>query len=537
MTTTSDYIDAVLRRARAPMPPFGWETDWHDQPLRHKVYPQVHRLPLPAGLDQPAGPLGRALTVGPAGPADGFTLDRLAGLLRTSYGLLERRLRVTGNDDNDRRYWGQNTTWGRGTASGGGLYPLEIYWVSGPSGPVLPGVYHYSSPHHAMERLLAGDVTEQVRAAAPHAAEIAATDQFLLVTVKFWKNAFKYNSFCYHVVTMDLGALLGTWRLWNAAQGLPATPTLWFDDAKLNGLLGLDGFGESVLAVVPLPWARPAAPGTASAAALPGADPAVGRAEWERSLSVHRFTQVEAVHQATLLDASARPPAAGAAADAAARPVRVAAEPVSLPPPDFDRLDADVAAVLRRRRSSFGAFVGRPRLPAEDLSVLLASASAAARLPLDARGSGDPPFTRLCVFVNHVAGVPAGVYDYDDATATLHPVRAAALGELLQRNYFLDNYNLEQAAAVIAVVARPVQAVAALGDRGYRAVNAEVGAVTQGVYLAATGLGVGCGAALGFDNTSLAELADLADGDEWPLIILMVGNERSDDADVDYRLS
>ncbi|MFD0599539.1 hypothetical protein ACFQZ4_50480 [Catellatospora coxensis] len=211
-----------------------------------------------------------------------------------------------------------------------------------------------------MERLLAGDVTEQVRAAAPHAAEIAATDQFLLVTVKFWKNAFKYNSFCYHVVTMDLGALLGTWRLWNAAQGLPATPTLWFDDAKLNGLLGLDGFGESVLAVVPLPWARPAAPGTASAAALPGADPAVGRAEWERSLSVHRFTQVEAVHQATLLDASARPPAAGAAADAAARPVRVAAEPVSLPPPDFDRLDADVAAVLRRRRSSFGAFVGRP---------------------------------------------------------------------------------------------------------------------------------------------------------------------------------
>ncbi len=159
MSTTTEYVEAVVRRARTPMAPLDWETDWHDQPLRHKVYRDVHRLPLPAGLTPVTASLGSAL--GSPDPGGVSTLEGLAEMLRHSYGLLERRLRVTGNDDNDRRYWAQNATWARATASGGGLYPLEIYWVTGGDGPVQPGVYHYSSPHHAMQRLLAGDVVDR----------------------------------------------------------------------------------------------------------------------------------------------------------------------------------------------------------------------------------------------------------------------------------------------------------------------------------------------------------------------------------------
>ncbi len=134
-------------------------------------------------------------------------------------------------------------------------------------------------------------------------------------------------------------------------------------------------------------------------------------------------------------------------------------------------------------------------------------------------------------------GLAEGVYDYDPDTGGLGVIVAEPIGQRLQRNYFLDNYNLEQAAAVIAVMARPPIAIAHLGERGYRAVNAEVGAITQGVYLAATGLGLGCGAALGFDNVSLAEPPpSTLDAGEWPLIILMVGPERDETANVDYRL-
>ena len=50
----------------------------------------------------------------------------------------------------------------------------------------------------------------------------------------------------------------------------------------------------------------------------------------------------------------------------------------------------------------------------------------------------------------------------------------------------------------------------AVGDRGYRLVNATIGAVAQNVYIAAAALGLGCGVALGFDNVSYIEQLGLA---------------------------
>ncbi len=131
---------------------------------------------------------------------------------------------MTGNEDSRSLPWFAYAATGRGTASGGGLYPVEIYWAAGPNGPLPAGLYHYASQHHAMERLLAGDPTAQVRAAlGPDAA--GDTDQFLLLSVKLWKNAFKYNSFSYHVVTTDIGTLVGTWNVWARSRGLSLTST------------------------------------------------------------------------------------------------------------------------------------------------------------------------------------------------------------------------------------------------------------------------------------------------------------------------
>ena len=142
-------------------------------------------------------------------------------------------------------------TYARGTANGGGLYPLEFYWVSGPSTPQVPGIYHWNTNSGALQRLLAGDVTPDVRAALSGTAD---TDQFLLVTVKYWKNAFKYNSFTHHVVTSDLGSATEVLR-WSGlvapSEGRPVH--MWFDSEILDGMLGLDPVEETVLAVIPLP--------------------------------------------------------------------------------------------------------------------------------------------------------------------------------------------------------------------------------------------------------------------------------------------
>lgn len=153
---------------------------------------------------------------------------------------------------------------------------------------------------------MAGDLTAEVRDAC---AGAGSADGFLLVTVRFWKNAFKYNSFCYHVVTQDAGALLGCWELIARATGRRLPRVLWFDDERLNRLLGLVTDEESVLAVVPLPFGPPGAGPQPSAAAggTAGRGGPAGRPSFERSARTRTFEQVRQVHRAVLDDRRARP--------------------------------------------------------------------------------------------------------------------------------------------------------------------------------------------------------------------------------------
>jgi SagB-type dehydrogenase family enzyme len=529
VSVTTDYVDAVLRRARQPMEPTDFAPNWDDKPYRTKLYPGVTRVSLPLPRRRETGTLGDALrwATAPDGAGRAFDLESVSAMLLDSYGLIARRIGPTGNEDSFLLPWYEHATWGRGTASGGGLYSIEIYWVAGPRGPLLPGVYHYSPSHHALERLLSGDVAGRVRAAVLDAGH---SDQFLVLSVKFWKNSFKYNTFCYHVVTMDLGTVLGTWALWSGATGRRIHPVLWFDEPACNRLLGLDGTTESVFGVVPLPWRGTVAEpdGTAQDTAR------VDRIERERSRTVVRFSRIEDVQAACLAESGAEP---DHSALADALPRTSTAEPkLALPDADPAALAVDVDTALRDRRSSFGAFVGAPAVRLDDLATVLDVATATGRVPSEFTGVGRDGLTRLAVFATHVEGLAEGAYDYDATARALRPVRQEPVGRTLQWNYFLRNYNLEQAAATIAVIARPPAVIEALGDRGYRLSNADVGAMAQALYVGAAAARIGCGAVLGFDNVAIAEALRIDDTDEWPLLLVMIGNERAGKPTFDYRL-
>ncbi|GAA2132866.1 SagB family peptide dehydrogenase [Kitasatospora kazusensis] len=529
-----EYATAVMRRGRVPMEPADFVPDWADRPRKGKFYPRAEHFPLPEGDDPAAATVQRGL-FGPRGEG-GFTLGLLGGMLKDSYGLTGRRLAVQANSDLGTLPFYTHANWSRGTASGGGLYPIGIHWAAGPGGPLTPGVYHYSTPHHSMQRLLAGDVSAQVRAAAGDTGAFAETDQFLVLGVKFWQNAFKYNSFSYHVVTMDIGALLQTWRIWARARGLHIGAALWFDEARLGRLLGMSEAEEGVFAVVPLRWEHPAPEHPATG---PGTAPATTTArvrmtDQERSRRVFTFGTVERIHAATLVGAAERPPAAALAA-ALAVPPALPGERVALPEPQ--PLGLGVRRSLRERRSSFGRFTATVPLGAGQLSAALAAAAAAGRLDSDTETPDGPPLTRLYVFVNHVADVPPGAYAYDEATRSLRLLKPGPQGDFLQRNYFLANYNLEQAGAVIVPAAPTPAVLDAVGDRGLRLVNAAVGAVSQAVYTAAAALGLACGVALGFDCVSYADELGLAERGEVPLLIMMIGHDRPRPADFSYPIA
>ncbi|MEU6574769.1 SagB family peptide dehydrogenase [Streptomyces sp. NPDC046805] len=529
----NDYVESVFRRGREPMEPIGFAPDWADQPSRHKTYLGVRRFPLPSGTAlPPAGAADVLFGDPPAAPGEPWTLDALATLLRLSYGVLDRRLRVSWNQDSHVRVLYPEALWGRGTASGGGMYPLEVYWVAGPGAALAPGVYHYSTAHHGLERLLAGDLTDEVRAACEAGAGCADADGFLVATVRFWKNSFKYNSFCYHVVTQDAGALLGSWELIARAMGRRVNRVQWFDDGRLNRLLGIDTEEECALAVVPL---RFGPPGEREERMADEADRSglIDRPSFERSAHPRTFEQIEQVHRAVLADRRERPDPEVARGLVPIPPD--GGDELVLPAPLTDRLGEDIGATLRSRRTSFGSFTRSRPLGLDELGTVLAG-TVSARWYVSDVVPEDVGLTGLYVLANRVAGLPSGTYRYDGGRHRLHVVREMPLAEKLQRSYYLSNYNLEQVGAVLAISGRWRSTLDAYGSRGYRVLNSEVGAVAQTAYTAAAALGVGCGAVLGFDNIAIDEAVGLDDGDERTFLFVLLGHERADSADFDYRL-
>ncbi|MEU5370058.1 nitroreductase family protein [Streptomyces sp. NPDC005951] len=523
-----EYAAAIMHRGRVPMDPADYVPNWQDGPRKAKYHPGADGFPLPDAPYPAGATLDRGLFT-EEGAAEGeFDLVSLSGMLRDSYGLTGRRLGVQANTDLNALPFYPLANWSRGSASGGGLYPVSIHWVSGPSAPVPPGVHYYSTRHHTMQRLLTGDVSGQVREALGDGAPGPGTDQYLVLGIKYWQNSFKYNSFSFHAVSMDLGACVQTWRMWAAARGLAVEPALWFDEERLAALLGVDPAREGIFAVVPLKWA-----GGHVGSDRPGvtAPVSVRRADVERSRTVLTFDALLRMQAATSADATARP-APDALQPAAAHPVDPGLPEVALPP--APPLDADVRTALRTRRSSFGRFDAQKPVTAGQLAACLAAASAGSRLGGD---TGDARLARVYAFVNHVEGVAPGSYVYDPGRRSLRRVKEGRPGEFLQRNYFLANYNLEQAGAVLVPTVRTTAVLDAVGDRGYRLVNATVGAVAQSVYTAAAAVRLGCGVALGFDNISYIEELGLQETGEAPLLIMMIGNERPAPADFRYEIA
>ncbi|NED01393.1 nitroreductase [Streptomyces sp. SID6648] len=523
-----EYAAAIMHRGRVPMDPADYVPNWQDGPRKAKYHPGADGFPLPDASYPAGATLGRGLFPEGATTEGEFDLVSLSGMLRDSYGLTGRRLGVQANTDLNALPFYPLANWSRGSASGGGLYPVSIHWVSGPSAPVPPGVHYYSTRHHTMQRLLTGDVSGQVREALGDGAPGPGTDQYLVLGIKYWQNSFKYNSFSFHAVSMDLGACVQTWRMWAAARGLAVEPALWFDEERLAALLGVDPEREGIFAVVPLKWA-----GGHVGSDRPGvtAPVSVRRADVERSRTVLTFDALLRMQAATSADAAARP-APDALGPAAAHPVDPELPEVALPP--ARPLDTDVRTALRARRSSFGRFDAQKPVTADQLAACLAAASAGSRLGGD---TGDVRLAQLYAFVNHVEGVEPGSYVYDPGRRSLRRVKEGRPGEFLQRNYFLANYNLEQAGAVLVPTVRTTAVLDAVGDRGYRLVNATVGAVAQSVYTAAAAVELGCGVALGFDNISYIEELGLEGTGEAPLLIMMIGNERPAPADFRYEIA
>nr|WP_275402590.1 SagB/ThcOx family dehydrogenase [Streptomyces sp. SID13031] len=509
----------MFERQRVPLPPLGFQVDWGDQPSRHKLYLDAPKLPLPipfANLPLLGVEAAAARAAGPV-EAELPSLDVLASVLGC-YGLIDRRTQLNWNEDSTGKLRAAAPVWARPTASGGGMYPAESYLVAGGGAPLRTGVYHYDTAHHSLDRLSAANRCADLAAATGVDAGL-----YLVATLKFWKNAFKYNSFSYHVVTQDVGALLASWRLVFAAAGQAVEPVLWFDEAPVSTALAVDGRTEAPFVVIPLGPTR-----AVDTAVEPGRP--LPLRVWEKSEHVRDFELVERVHAAALVGNQARPPRS---TEVAPRTLD-RTNGVQLPTPAPSA--KDLSTSLRTRRSSFGLFSARPNLSIADLGSVLATTAQMSRAGTDVEPSPrQDPWTRLWVLPNTVEGLEKRAYAYDPAEHQLIGAGKFDYGEV-QRHYALTNYNISEVAAVLVITGRLEALVEAYGARGYRMLSVEVGQLAQTSYLAATAHGLGIGAVLGIDNLAVDEFLGIEETDERSMLFLLLGHERAGRAGYDHGL-
>lgn len=538
-----EYEELVIRRGTFSngLVPHHHVVDWDDQPSRYKIYDNAERLPLAFHLPERLGSLVDAtVATRSSGRRENLSYEDLSTVLLFSNGIMSRKVDVNWSLDHSSLVRHTLAMYARPTPSGGGMYPFEIYLVAGKDAPTPPGVYHYDNAHHALARLSRGDVSGRVRAATFGYASDAAS--YLLISLNFWKNYFKYHNFCYHVVTHDLGAVVGSVSLMLSALGIKSTTSQWFQDDILNRVVGLETNSESVFAVIAL-----GSDGSRTLAAGAERERVVTEPSWterglndktyfQRSKKVFRLPAVERIHASTLIGENQELDAQAATLAQCPQILLETARKISLPAPTPGLLSKDIRQVLQSRSSSWGKMTNQPPLNLAQTSTLLRHLKTAKDYSCDVKAGADSlSFTRLMLFVNHVTGLAAGVYSYDEKLDCLWEIRAGDFSLELQEKYFLQNYNLEQASVVIAVIGGD-EAFQAFGNRGLRIRNAEAGLLAHHAYLAAAAMSIDCGAALGFENVAVNNLLGLEETGQTALLLLLFGNQRAGHGRFDYRL-
>ncbi len=470
------------RSAADPEPPF-------------RRYPDAGRVPLPAAADA-----GRALgeVVGSYAPARSFepvslSLAELASLLFHSNGVTgEVRL-------------SQGVARLRAAPSAGALYSGELYVAVERVTGLEAGLYYYAVDHHRLIRLRSGARLQDVARALERPGEIENAAVVVLLTNVFGRYTRRYANRGYRYALIDSGHIGENLRLAASSAGFADASPLRFRDDALNELLDIDGKAEAVCAVHAVGRARGAVdPAPAMRQHFVEAGPA-GELSCQGSLT-------DRYHAATKLVPARRPLVSAATLPA---PSAAISEVAGLRLPKPAEPATTVEASIRARRSA--ASFARAKLSLPDLAFVLATAV------------GQPQLTRapgveLCVVAHRVEGLASGVYRYEPAAHRLTTLRRGDLSRSMV-SACLGQDKAGSAAAGLVMAAHLEASSSALGDRRYRDLLLESGAIGQRVYLAAEALGLAARNLAAFRDDRFNELLGLRERRLFALHLTMLGRE------------
>jgi len=364
--------------------------------------------------------------------------------------------------------------------SSGNLHPTETHLALLGFRGVDDGLYHYRADQHALELRSRGNWTEHIARALmlPCAAE---SPLIVALTSIFWREAWKYRDRAYRYCCHDLGHAMMSLVLAARALGLPGGVVAHFSDLRLTHTLGVAESDEAPMAFLVFPPQSPSgripAPPREEPAGVPN----------ELSAEEVPYHLLLGMHRSTILPDPVGPLPSISPANAGT----VHGQP-SLPNP---ARDSALGSTVRRRRSALDFDARTPPMGRNKVEQLLSFATQ--DWPADWRGNfgGETtPVDRgadlvtLYLYVHRVRDCEPGVYRWDKSSQRLEQLHRGNV-ERVAAYLSLEQQLAGNACFAVSMIADLAEAARVFGNRGYRYVHFEAGAIGQRLYVGAEALG------------------------------------------------
>jgi SagB-type dehydrogenase family enzyme len=346
--------------------------------------------------------------------------------------------------------------------SSGNLHPTEFHFCARGLTGWPDGLYHYRPSSHMAEQRAFGDFGSK-------SVDTSAPLIFVLTSIA-WREAWKYRARAYRYCLHDIGHAWQALTLAARSLGSESVALGHFSDDTVAELCLLSADEWPMLIVALHGPFIPVNKQPAIETVVFGGQP--NRLSEEQET----YPLIDRIHAATKLSAETTIPSRG-------QPQVSGRGEVSLPPSVCT--SRGFGNVVRARRSALDFRGGNESISFAQLATLLSATRE--RLFADFAAIR---FVHLYLYVHRVDDLAPGVYRFWPEQAELEKIKegdqrmaaaALSLGQNLAGN----------ACVTFSMIGDFQNAASSYGDRGYRYVHFEAGAIGQRMYLAAEALGLG----------------------------------------------
>jgi SagB-type dehydrogenase family enzyme len=458
--------------------------DWANMPNPFRHYEGVPVLDLPA---DPPAPQIPALEV----------LEGKAGntLAKDGAAFLSQLLFYSASISATKRVSSTGGSYAlRVNPSSGNLHPTEFHFCTRGLVDWPDGLYHYRPSSHMAEQRAIGDFV-------PKLTETTAPLVFVLTSIA-WREAWKYRDRAYRYCLHDIGHAWQALALAARAMGCEAFAVGQFSDDKVSAscLLNED---EWPMLIVTLQG--PSIPVTTKSPV----ETVLYRGEPNR-LSDEQvpYPRIEKIYAATKHLAetaiSSDPPKPSGRGD------------IKLPAPVSS--SSSFGEIVRTRRSALDFRGGDESMSLAQLATLLAGTGKSLFAEF-----ATQRFVQLYLYVHRVEGLPPGVYRYWPEHSELEIIKQGDQ-RLAAASLSLGQDLAGNACVAFSMIGDFEDATRIYGDRGYRYVHFEAGAIGQRMYLSAEALGLRATGIGAFFDDEVHKYLSLAPGQGQVVYHFAVGH-------------